>query len=66
MYANQDLEEVQYNSGKNRNAVYNTWRVHQNTENLVQFEARSEKRIAVRSNTIQRNRSFQHTTCDMY
>ena len=33
---------------------------------LVQFEARSEKRIAVLSNTIPRNRSFQHFTGDMY
>ena len=32
----------------------------------MQFEARSEKRIAVLSNTIPRNRSLQHTTCDLY
>ena len=33
---------------------------------LVQFKARSEERIAVLSNTITRNRSLQHTTCDLY
>ena len=32
---------------------------------LVQFEARSEERIAFLSNTIQRNHSLQHFTCDM-
>ena len=32
----------------------------------VQSEARSKKRIAVLPNTIPRNRSFQHTTCDTY
>ena len=33
---------------------------------LVQFTTRSEERIAVLSNTITRNRSLQHTTCDLY
>ena len=33
---------------------------------LVQFEARWKKRIAVLSNPIARNRSFQHTTCERY
>ena len=33
---------------------------------LVQSEVRSKKRIAVLSNPIARNRSFQHTTCDLY
>ena len=32
---------------------------------LVQSEARSKNRIAVLSNSIARNRSFQHTTCDL-
>ena len=31
---------------------------------LVQFDARSEERIAILSNTITRNRSLQHTACD--
>ena len=33
---------------------------------LVQFKARSEERIALLSNTITRNRSLQHTACDLY
>ena len=33
---------------------------------LVQSEARSKRSIAVLSNTIPRNRSVQHTTCDLY
>ena len=33
---------------------------------LVQFKGRSEKRIAILSNTITRNRSLRHTTCDLY
>ena len=33
---------------------------------LVQFEDRSMKRIAVLSNSITCNHSFQHTTCDLY
>ena len=33
---------------------------------LVRFKTCSEERIAVLSNTITRNRSLQHTTCDLY
>ena len=33
---------------------------------LVQFKTRSEERIALLSNTITRNRSLQHTACDLY
>ena len=69
MYANQDLEDVQYDLDKPRITMYkNTWRVHQKKKNsiLVQSETRSKKRIAVLSNRIPRNRSFQHTTCDLY
>ena len=33
---------------------------------LVQFRARSEERVAILSNTITRNRSLQHMTCDLY
>ena len=33
---------------------------------LVQIRARSEERIAILSNTITRNRSLQHTACDLY
>ena len=33
---------------------------------LVQSEARSKKRISVQSDPIESNRSFQHTTCDVY
>ena len=32
----------------------------------MQFEARSEERIAISSNAITRNRSLQHTTFDLY
>ena len=32
---------------------------------LVQFEARSEERIAILSNTVTRNRSLQHTACGL-
>ena len=66
MYANQNLEEVQYDLDKPRIAVYKkNWRSRQKYCILVQFGTRSEKRIAVLSNTIQRNRSFQHFTFDM-
>ena len=43
----------------------NTWSLP-NYSVLVQSEARSKKRIAVLSNPIARNRSFQHTTCDLH
>ena len=33
---------------------------------LVQFKARPEERIAVLTNTITRNRSLQHSACDLY
>ena len=33
---------------------------------LVHIKARSQERIAVLSKTITRNRSLQHTTCDLY
>ena len=60
-------EEVQYDLDKPRNAVCkNTWRSHQKHSVLGQFKARSEERIAVISNTITRNRSLPHTTCDLY
>ena len=32
----------------------------------VQFKARSEEMIAILSNTITRNRSLQHATCELY
>ena len=65
MYASQDVEEVQYDLDTPGITVYkNTWRVHQKYSILVQFEARSGKRIAVLSNPIAHNRSFQHFTCD--
>ena len=38
----------------------NNWIIHKNTV-LVQSEARSKTRITVLSNSIARNRSFQHT-----
>ena len=67
MYAKQDQEEVQYDLDTARIAVYkNTWRVHQKYGILVQFETRSEKRIGVLSNTIPRDRFFEHITCDMH
>ena len=61
MDARQDLEEVQYDLDKSRIEVY---KKHlENSPNyrvLVQFETRSEKRIAVLSNTIPR-KSFIST-----
>ena len=61
VYTYQHQEEAQYDLDKPRIAVYkNTWKFHQNTVLLVQFEACSEERIAVISNTILRNHSFQH------
>ena len=67
MYVNQDLDEVQYDLDKSRIAMCkNTWRISSKHSILVQYEDRSNKKIAVLSNTIQRNRSFQHFTCDMY
>ena len=64
--ANQDLEEVQYDLDKPRIAVNRILGEFKKKSFLVQFEARSEKRIAVLSNSKSRNCSFQHTTCDMY
>ena len=62
----QNQEEAQYDLGKTRIAVSkNTWRIHQNIVYRCNFEAPTEKRMTVLSNTIQRNRFFQHFTCDM-
>ena len=62
-----DKREDEYDLDKPRIAVYkNTWIDSSKYSILVQVEARSEKRIAVQSNTIPRNRSFQHFACDMY
>ena len=62
MYANQDLEEVEYDLDKPRTTVYkNTWRVQQNTAYWCNLKFAQRKRIAVRPNPIARNRSFQHT-----
>ena len=67
MYANQDLEDVKYDLDKPRIAVSQKFLENSPKHSLlVQFETRSEKRIAVLSNTIPRNRSFQHTSWDMY
>ena len=67
MYDNQDQEEVQYDLDKTRIAVHkNTWRIHPNTVFWCNLKGRSKRRIAVPSNSIARNRSFQHTTCDLY
>ena len=63
----QSMEEQQCDLNKARIVPYwNTWKLHQNTLLLVQLEARSEERIAISSNTITRNRSLQHTTCDLH
>ena len=61
MYANQDQEQVQYDLD-----IQKYLENSQKHSVLVQYETRSEKRIAVLSNTIPRNRSFQHLNCDMY
>ena len=39
---------------------------HQKFRRQEQFKTRSKKRTAVLSNTIARNRSVQHTACDLY
>ena len=57
MYASQDLENRGVQKYLESSPTY---------RKLVQFEARSKKRIAVLSNSITCNRSFQHTTCDLY
>ena len=54
MYANQDLEEVQYDLDK----LKNTWKHQQNTVYPCNVKLAQRKRIAVLSNTIPRNRSF--------
>ena len=67
MYASRHLDEVQYDLDKPRITVYKKYlECSPKYIILVQFETRSEKRIAVLSNAIARNRSFQHTTCDLY
>ena len=43
----------------------NTWKPHQNSV-LLQFEARSEERIAILSNTVTCNRPPQHTACSLH
>ena len=54
-------------SGQNQNrGVHKYLGSSQKYSILVQSEARSKKRIVVLSNPIAGNRSFQHTTCDMY
>ena len=66
MYANQDLEEVQDDLDKPRITVFKKYlEIPLKYSALVQSEARSKKRISVLSNTVARNRSFQHTICDL-
>ena len=61
MYANQDLEEVQYDLHKPRIIVYkHTWRVQPNTAYRCNLKLALLKWIAVLSFWIARNRSFQH------
>ena len=60
MDEHQYLEDAQYDLNKARIAVYkNGWR-----NSKIQYIG--EKRIAVLSNTIARNRSFQQSTCDLF
>ena len=67
MYTYQHQKEVQYDLDKTQNCGVQKYLEHSPKYSvLVQFETHSKKRIAVLSNTIQRNRSFQHFTCDMY
>ena len=67
MYANQYLEEVQYDLDKPRITVYIKYLERSpKYMKLVQSEARSKKRIAVLSNSIARTRSFHRTSCDLY
>ena len=66
MYANQDLDEVQYDLDTQNYGVQKYLESSPKYSMLVQFETRSKKRIAALSNTIPRIRSFQHTTCDLY
>ena len=45
MYANHDLEEVQYDLDKPRIVVYkNTWRIHQSTVYWCNLKLRSRKK----------------------
>ena len=66
MYANQDLEEVQYDPDKPRIAVYNnTWRVHQNTVYWCNLKFAQRKGLQfdqTRSHAI----VLFNTTCDLY
>ena len=66
IYGKQDLEEVQYDLDTQNHGVQKYLEKSPKYSMLVQSEARSKKRIAVPSNPIARNRSFQHTTCDLY
>ena len=67
MYANQDQEEVQYDLDKHPNrGVQKYLECSPKYATSVQSEIRSEKRIAVLSNTIPRNRFFQQFTCGLY
>ena len=63
----QSVEEILCDLDKPRIAPYkNTWRPHQKLCVLVQFEARSQERMAILSNTVTLNRSPQHTACYLY
>ena len=62
MDARQDLKEVEYDLDKPRiGPCKHTWKAHHNTNKLVQFEACSEKGIAILSNLITCSYSFKKT-----
>ena len=62
----QSMEEVQYDLDKPRIAPYkNTWRPHQNTVYWCNLQFAQKKGLQLYQNTITRNCSLQHTTCDL-
>ena len=61
------MEETPCDVTKARIVPYKkTWRPDQNTVYWCNLKTRSEDRMANLSNMITRNRSLQHTACDMY
>ena len=66
MEDDQSMEETRCNLDKPRLAPYKEYCDASSKHSvLVRFKARSEERVAVLSITITRNRSLQHTTCDL-
>ena len=63
----QNMEEIRCNLDKPRLVPYtSTWRPHQHTVHWCNLKLGQKRGLQFLSNTITRNRSVQHTTCDMY